>query len=274
MKSVTLGARLAVAGFLVVTAVFIPRRVRALGDDYTSPRNADVDARGARSVRIDAASGFLRVEGRKDIDQVRVRGTARASRKGWLDDIKLIAERRGDEVYIKADIPENDRGLFSMRGDWQAGLDLTIEVPVSLALDVDDGSGEAEFNNTGAVTLEDGSGEITIRNAHGNVSVSDGSGGITIEGVEGSVRVDDGSGEIRVRNVTGDFTVGSDGSGEIDVSNISGTMRVETDGSGNIDVDRIGGDFIVDRDGSGSIRYESVKGSVRIPDRDRYRRRS
>jgi hypothetical protein len=270
MMGSTPGARIAIAGFLVVTAAFIPRKARALDDDYTAPRNADVNAQGARTVRIDAAAGFLKVEGRKDIDQVRVRGMARASKRGWLDDIKLIAERRGDEVYIKADIPDEDRRIFdAMRGDWERVLDLTIEVPTSLALVVRDGSGEAEFNNTGSLDFEDGSGEMTIKNVHGDVSVVDGSGGITIEGVDGSVRVDDGSGEIRGRNITGDFTIGEDGSGEIDISGVSGTMRVENDGSGSIDVDRIGGDFIVDHDGSGDIHYEGVKGSIRIPDRKR-----
>ena len=106
MMGSTPGARIAIAGFLVVTAVFIPRKARALDADYTAPRNADVDARGARTIRIEAAAGFLKVEGRKDIDQVHVKGMARASRRGWLDNIKLIAERRGDEVFIKADIPE------------------------------------------------------------------------------------------------------------------------------------------------------------------------
>jgi DUF4097 and DUF4098 domain-containing protein YvlB len=201
---------------------------------------------------------------------VHVKGTARASRKGWLDDIKLIAERRGDEVFIKADIPDYDTSFRdAMRGDWQRELDLTIEVPMSIALDVDDGSGDAEFNNTGALRFEDGSGEITIKNAHGDIKLVDGSGGITIEGVEGSVRVDDGSGEIRARNVSGDFTVGEDGSGEIEVSDVRGTMRVESDGSGGIGVDRIGGDFIVEHDGSGDIHYETVKGSVRSPERKR-----
>jgi hypothetical protein len=272
MKSFLPSARIALAGVLVVTAVFIPRRVRAL-EDYTAPRNAEVDARGARTIRIEAAAGFLKVEGRKDLDQVRIKGTARASRRGWLDEIKLVAERRGDEVYIKADIPDRDQGFYdSMRGDWERSLDLTIEVPSSLALDVEDGSGEAEFNNAGALRFEDGSGEISVKNARGNVRITDGSGSIIVDGVEGSVRIDDGSGEIRVRNVTGDFTIGSDGSGEINASNVSGTLRVESDGSGSIDVDRIGGDFIVERDGSGDIHYETVKGRVEIPERYRYRR--
>lgn len=264
----------AVTGLFIVTAVFIPRRAHAV-EDYTSPRNADVPVAGARSIRIEAAAGILKVEGRQGLNQVRIRGTARSNRKSRLDGIKLIAERQGDEIFIKADMPEDRDGFYGRNGDdWdEMALDLVIEVPTSLPLDVDDGSGEAEFNNTGALDFEDGSGEIHIRNSRGDVHVRDGSGSIIIEGVQGSVRISDGSGEIRARDVTGNFTVAEDGSGNIDVSSVGGTMRVENDGSGNIDVDRVTGDFVVEHDGSGDIRYDTVKGSVRIPERDRYRRR-
>ena len=269
MNRTSLRVRAVLFGLLVVAAAFIPRRAAA-HDDVTSPRNAEVNASGAKSVRIEAAGGILRVEGRAGINQVRIKGTARADRRSRLDDIKLIAERRGDEIFIKADMPEwRDHNFWRDRDDEFVALDLIIEVPTSLALDVSDGSGEAEFNNTGSLELGDGSGEITIRNARGDVRVSDGSGSITIEGVEGSVRVNDGSGSIRARNVTGNFVVTTDGSGDIDVSGVGGTMRVENDGSGNIDVDRVTGDFVVEHDGSGNINYETVKGSVRIPERKR-----
>jgi hypothetical protein len=262
-------ARFRVPGILalIVAASFIPKRAKAY-EEYTAPRDADVNAAGARSIRIEAAAGILRVQGRSDITRVRVKGTARTNRRSLLDDIKLIAERRGDEVYIKADIPES-RGWDSGRDYDQYGLDLVIEVPNSIPLDVEDGSGEAEFVNTGALELNDGSGEINIRSARGDVRIDDGSGNITIEGVQGSVRINDGSGNIRARDVTGSVVVADDGSGDIDVSSVGGTMRVENDGSGNIDVDRVSGDFVVEHDGSGSIRYDTVKGSVRIPDRRR-----
>lgn len=249
MKSINVGVRTVLLGLLVVAASFIPRRAAA-NDDVTSPRNADVSASGAKSVRIEAAGGILRVEGRSGINEVRIRGTARADRTSRLDAIKLIAERRGDEVFIKADMPEwRDRDWHDRDHEFVA-LDLVIEVPSSLKLDVSDGSGEAEFNNTGSIELGDGSGEIKIRNARGDVRVSDGSGSIIIEGVEGSVRVNDGSGSISARNVTGNFVV-------------------TTDGSGNIDVERVTGDFVVENDGSGGISYDTVKGSVRIPERKR-----
>lgn len=254
------------AGIFIVTASFIPGRAKAQ-NEYREPRNAEVDARGARSVRIEAEGGSLRVEGHQGISQVRVRGTARTTWRNRLDDIKLVAERRGDVVLIKADIPDNDGGWRAFDNGFM-GLDLVIEVPLSLRLDVEDGSGEAHFLNTGPITLDDGSGEIEIRGARGDVVIDDGSGEIVLDGVEGNVTIEDGSGEIRVRNVTGSVRL-DDGSGGIDVSGVGGTVRVGNDGSGNIDVDRVGGDFVVDSDGGGSIRFDTVKGSVRIPERKR-----
>jgi len=264
--------RAATSWLLVVAAAFIPvRRIHAL-DEFTSPRNADIDTRGIRSIRVEGAAGILRVDGKSNISAVRVRGIARSSRRNQLDNIRLIAERRGDQIFIKAEMPDiNGSNIWgAMRGEYNNMLlDLVIEVPANLPLDVADGSGEAEFNNTGALDVDDGSGELSVRGSRGNVRIHDGSGNVTVDGVQGSVTVVDGSGNIRASNVTGNLTVEEDGSGDIDVSGIGGTMRVESDGSGNIDVDRVAGDFVVDNDGSGLIRYDTVKGSVRIPEKKR-----
>jgi hypothetical protein len=204
---------------------------------------------------------------------VQVRGTARATSRNRLQDIRLIAERRGDVVYIKSDMPdESGSGFWNIgRDDWNLQLDLVIEVPQNLALDVEDGSGEAKFVNVGPMRLSDGSGGLDINGVKGDLEVEDGSGDLIIENVEGKVRVSDGSGEIRAKNIVGDFVVDEDGSGNIDVAGVGGSMRVEEDGSGGIDVDRVAGDFTVDHKGSGSIRSSGVRGKIDIPDRHRRR---
>jgi len=259
----------ALVGALIVAAAFIPPRP-AGAQEFTSPRNADVDVRGARRIHIEGAAGLLRVEGRAGATQVKVRGTAATSRREWLDNIKLIAELRGGDVFIKADIPDNDSG-WNMRGDNRRSLDLVIEVPTNLPLEVVDGSGEATFTGIGSLDLRDGSGGIEVRGAKGTIHIIDGSGGISVRGVEGDVTVEDGSGGIEARDVTGNFTVSEDGSGNIDINGVGGTMRVKGDGSGDIDVERVAGDFIVDSDGGGSIRHDTVKGKVTIPERRRRR---
>ena len=257
----------------IVAAAFIPvHKVRAGGfDDYTSPRNAEVDASGAKTIEIRAGAGSLRIEGKAGISRVQIRGTARSSSRTRLQDIKLIAERQGDVVFIKSDMPEdNNNGRF-WSGDWNMALDLVIEVPANIALDVEDGSGETKIVGVGPLRMVDGSGELDINGVKGNASVEDGSGNVTIENVDGSVHVSDGSGNINAKNIRGDFTVDEDGSGDIDVAEVGGTMHVDEDGSGNIDVDKITGDFVVDSKGSGSIRSSGVRGKIEIPDRHRRR---
>lgn len=227
--------------------------------DDTATRNATVNAAGARRIDVEAQAGSLRIEGRSGITEVRVRGVARASDAGDLDDIKLIADRNGDVVRIRADIPDNSWG------NRYRALDLVIEVPDNIPLDVEDGSGDAEFVAVGALDLNDGSGEITIRDAKGMVRVEDGSGGVEIEKVTGDVEIDDGSGEIRIRDVQGSVLIDEDGSGSIDARGVTGAFRVRDDGSGSINAEDVGGDLVVESDGSGGVRYRNVKGSIRVP---------
>ena len=227
---------------------------------HSAPRNATVDAAGARELRIHARAGILRVVGVEGRTDVRVRGTARARRESHLDDIELRAEREGDRVVIEALIPERQTSWND-----EMALDLVIEVPRALPLDVEDGSGAVEMRNVGALRLHDGSGEVEVLGAGGDVTIEDGSGGLEVRDVRGSVTITDGSGEIDVERVAGALTIDEDGSGGISARDVGGAVRVRRDGSGSIRVAEVGGDFVVDRDGSGGISSRGVKGQVRIP---------
>jgi len=265
MKRKIRGAAFAAAPFLLGSAAHAQ-----WSNAYTAPRNAVVDANGARLLQVEASAGSLRVEGRAGLRQVQVRGTARSSSQDLLGQIKIIAERRGDVVFIKSDMPDEE--WRNWNNNHSAALDLVIEVPQGMNADVADGSGELEIVNVGSLELADGSGEITIESAGGAVTITDGSGSVTIDNVRGDVRVSDGSGDINVRNVTGSFTVKSDGSGGISANDIRGSVIVENDGSGQIEAKKIGRDFTVESKGSGSIHYREVSGQVDIPARHRRNR--
>lgn len=265
--------------FILKSAVIIAAIVPAVSnaqwnnDAYTSPRNATVNASGARRIQIDASAGFLKVSGGPSAE-VKIVGVARASRQNLLSEIKLVAERRGEVVYIKADI--EDRNSY---GDWgdnnYRALDMTIEVPSQIPLEIEDGSGEIEITGTAGVDLTDGSGSIDMSNIGGPVEIKDGSGEIQLRNIRGNINIDDGSGEIVARGVTGNLTIDDDGSGSIEAYDVTGSFVVRNDGSGSIKADGIGADFDVRSKGSGSVDYYNVKGTVRIPDDDRrYRRRN
>jgi len=262
MKRQFRGAAFAAAPFLIGSAAHAQRA------PYTAPRNAVVDAAGAKTVEVDAAAGILRVEGKPGLRQVQVTGTARASSQGLLNQIKLIAERRGDLVFIKADMPENNGWGDD---DWQVGLDLVIQVPQGINADITDGSGDTKIFNVGSLEATDGSGDFSVDGAAGSVRITDGSGNLKIENVGGDVTVNDGSGDINVRSVSGSFVVESDGSGGIYATDVKGSVIVEHDGSGSIDVNKVGKDFRVESKGSGAIDYSEVTGRVDIPQRHRDR---
>jgi hypothetical protein len=203
-----------------------------------------VPAGSARVVKVEAGAGTLKIAGRPGATAVVVHGTACANRAGLLDGVQVKTSQAGDAVLVEAVIPEGSWVLGG--GAW---LDLVIEVPEHLALDVVDGSGSVEIASVGALEIVDGSGELTIRD------------------VERDVRIRDGSGSIEVRGVGGSVTVEDDGSGSIEVQAVKGSVVVKNDGSGSISVADVGGDFSVRHDGSGGIEHHDVRGRVSVPER-------
>jgi hypothetical protein len=172
----------------LVPLVLVPSDLGAQRNEVSAPRSARVNAAGARLAQIEARAGSLRIEGRAGIVDIQAHGTARASSRDLLERIRLTAERRGDVAYVTVELPE-------IRGDWRdddeyASLDLIVEVPKGLALDVEDRSGDLEIRGVGPLDLLDHSGDATI------------------EDVGGRLRVRDGSGELRIRDVRGDVTPG------------------------------------------------------------------
>lgn len=234
-------------------------------DEVTAPRSARIAIAGARVVRIRAGAGYLRIQGRPDITEVRATGTARASSQEILRQIQLVARRSGDAVEIETVFPDDEQRSFW--SGYQASLDVTVEVPGSVPLDVTDGSGDVVARSVGALTLTDGSGDVEIDNA-GATAITDGSGDLTVQQARGDVRVSDGSGDIRITGVRGSVTIPGDGSGDIDVADVTGSVAVERDGSGSVTVERVAGDFTVRTKGSGPVRYSGVRGRVSVPERN------
>jgi hypothetical protein len=261
--------RLSLPALIAATLLASIPVAEARGQEYTAQRNATLSTRGARRIEVYAKAGLLRIEGREGATEVRVRGTARASSRSLLDQIRLIAEPRDGGVRIEAEIPERDRG-WSDDEDRQA-LDLVIEVPSTIPLEVEDGSGDLEIRNVGPVDLTDGSGEAIIESVAGRLRVKDGSGELRITGVRGDVEVEDGSGEIEIRKIRGEVDVRNDGSGELRIDEVGRSVHVGSKGSGAVGVSHVGGDLVIDRVSSRSVDYSDVRGRIDVPVRGRRR---
>lgn len=215
--------------------------VSDVGDDCTfhAPRSVTIDAAGARSVRVKAFSGELSIQGIPDLTAVRVTGSACAVEEQWLEGIDVKTERRDGELVIEAVAPAGRAWEGTGR------LDLEIEVPSSMRLDVVDGSGAMEVANTASLRVDDGAGPLSISGIAGDVEVKDGGGDLDIEDVRGHVRIEDGRGDITVRDIGGSVTI--------------------SDRNGDISVKRVGGDFTLSSDTNGSVSHSDVAGRVSVP---------
>ncbi len=227
---------------------------------HTAPRQVSAPSDGIRVVEVRAAAGSLVVRG-VAASGVRATGTACSSSADALDGIRLVSSRTGDRLVIEAKMPE---GSWSFGWHSQRRLDFTVELPQTLPVEIDDGSGSIEVRNVAAVKIDDGSGSIDVRGVRGAVSIEDGSGDIDVAEA-GEVRVTDGSGSIGIETIRGGVVIDEDGSGSIEIAGVTGNVLIDDDGSGSIDVRNIAGNFTVREDGSGGVALHDVRGKVSVP---------
>lgn len=254
------------------------------GCKFTADRSATIDATGAKKIVIGAGAGDLSVRGQDDQTSVRATGRACASSDEILDKIQLESRRDGDTIYLKTLFPEISEGLLGFNR--YASLDLTVIVPKSAAITVQDSSGDLELDAVQSAVVADSSGDLNISDVAGDLQVTDSSGDIEIEKIGGNLTVRDSSGDIEIEDVQGGIGIPVDSSGDIQIGRVAGSVhirndssggivighvkrdvQIDVDSSGDISVDDIGGNFTVSADASGDINHSKVAGTVQVPSR-------
>jgi hypothetical protein len=252
---------------LVLTGLLLYQFSSGLSADWCKfEKSIDLtlDVSDSDKLAIFAGAGELEVTGVPGSDRAVIKGNACTSKESWLEDSSLET-REGVSAEIRVNLPDVSSG-WSLSGNNYARMDLQIEVPQDLELDVKDSSGGLMLKNIATVELQDSSGSIEIVRARGSVLINDSSGDIDIDGAAGDVTIEsDSSGGIYVRDIDGSVLVMKDSSGDIDVAHVSENVIVERDSSGDISASDVGGDFRVLKDGSGAIRSKDVSGEVQVP---------
>lgn len=229
--------------------------------DNTAQRSGVAEAAGITGVRVTAGAGWLRITGRPGATQIRVSGIAHASSEAFLKQIQLTITRSGSVIEISALVPDQGESSIGQA----AALDLSVEVPATMPLDVTDQSGETIIHNVGPLTIVDNGGGLEIEGVTGDLDVTDGSGELQVSDVRGQVHIRDGSGAIYVSNVHGSVDIPKDGSGEVQIADVTGDLTIGSKQSGEVAARDVGGNFVVDAKGSGSIEYHGINGRVSVP---------
>lgn len=229
----------------IVMAMFLASFADAAWNDYSSVRELKLEAGGIEQFQIDAGAGSMEIKGVSGLDRIVVSATVVVPESDEEDALEIIdkkmrlsLDRKGDRAKLDAFFEDGFFGNGS-----SARIDLKINMPAGMAVEIDDGSGSIELHDIAAdVSIDDGSGSIEVVGV-ASLSIDDGSGSIDVTAAAGDVAIVDGSGSIKVRSVGGSVTI-DDGSGSINVS----------------DVDR---DLILVDDGSGGFDHSDIRGRVR-----------
>jgi hypothetical protein len=240
---------LLIVGFVVCTA-FLSQGLFA--DGWGSAKlNKEVrlalDNDAIKRLNIDVGAGDLRVMGKKGQTDITVIAKVYGEELND-DDYVLSLERDGNKAVLIAHF--NDNTYNNER------IDVEVNMPPSLALLVDDRSGDLTIESVNnGLTLNDRSGDIELNNIAGLIKIEDRSGDLFGKSLRGDVLINDRSGEIELKDVVGDVDI-DDSSGDIRVKNVSGIVTVE-DSSGDINVNGAG-DFKLKNDGSGDINLKNI----------------
>ncbi len=224
-------------------------------------KQLSIQGNSAKEIFIDVGAGNLNVSS-GDIEDVTVNARVYSKKYDSIQDLsdafenKMIfsLEGKGSRIVLKA----MHKKTFFGNNNSEIFIDLDIVVPRKMNVEIDDGSGDMWVRDIGGtLEIDDGSGSTFIDNIGGKIFIDDGSGNLTINNVRGSVIIDDGSGKITMNNIDGDITI-DDGSGGVTIVQVTGDVRVD-DSSGSINVEEMAGHFKLIDDGSGSVFVNGKK---------------
>jgi hypothetical protein len=247
-----------------VRAVWVVLLIPALAfaGSIENTQHLELPIKDIQSIDIICGPGSLDVfgvEGSNRINvtaAVKISGITQNMLQAFLDRHVLLSLKNRNR---KAILQSEFKNESLMQAD--ASIDLTVEVPKSLSVKIDDGSGSIFVTGLAKnLKIADGSGSIEIRMTTGPVSISDGSGHIELTDITGNIEVKDGSGEINIGRVRGNVRI-VDGSGSMTIKDIDGSLTV-TDGSGSIEISDVSQNVFIEEAGSGTLEIEGVKGKV------------
>lgn len=251
---------------VLLPLLLIPLMAAADECRYSAPRNLHDDLAGVHGVQFELHSHDMHLVGSGSSRALDITGRACASSEAKLSNLQVTAHREGDQLII--DVGGNNNIDVSFFGVSYENLDLQIQLPSTMPVTVNTGSGDAYVSGLNQVDAQTGSGDLHINNIAGAVSVTAGSGDVEIADI-GSLRAGSvGSGDVKALGVRSDVHIGSVGSGDVVLDKVDGNVDVGTLGSGDLTVRNVRGNLTVGAKGSGDVTHSNISGKVSVPHDD------
>lgn len=228
------------------------------GPHASAKREISFQVSPGQTMRVEIPAGDVEITGGFDGGRVEAEATLRAPTdkiaqemaQGWT----LMVEQSEEAVVIRP--PSSDPHT-------SATIDLKIEVPTGVSVEVKTGKGDVKIVKTGASTrVNAGSGDIEVEGARGSLALNTAHGDISMNDFEGSeAALDSQNGDISAKLARAQRLTARSAKGDIDLDKAA---------SQDVTVETISGDVSIDLSESlhGSLVGSSVSGDVafQMPD--------
>jgi DUF4097 and DUF4098 domain-containing protein YvlB len=216
-------------------------------------RDLELPASTTQALNVGSGFGDLHIVGDKEASSILAKASIKRSGNVNEEDIIFTLEQEGDSARLVLD-DTVELGLHSLE------VSLTVTVPQSMSITVEDGSGDIEIKDTaGTLIVHDDSGDMEITNAAGEVEIYDQSGDLHVSNASNIKRIEDESGDSVLKNTSGDMEI-HDESGNFQINNHNGDIAI-WDESGDILIDGVNGDVTLEEKGSGNQTLKNINGS-------------
>lgn len=167
----------------------------------------------------------------------------------FLDNSYSSAQYRGKRVRIYA---QKRSGTPTLYADLKIALPANSNLAVRNAVGAVHGQGQLE----GTLTVDTGSGDVSIAGHAGRLTIDTGSGDVTVGSTRGESSIDTGSGDVVVRRLVGNGRMDT-GSGDVTVENVS---------AGGLTIDTGSGDVVVRKGVAARVAADTGSGNVSVLD--------
>lgn len=194
------------------------------------------------------------------------------------DDYKFSAEKSGDKLIIKVDLPHirnTKHGIISsiFSGDWsnESYPIIRVSIPGSKNVEINSSSADIDASEVNCdLDIRSASSDVSLENTTGNVDCDLASGDIDITGHRGQVTLHGQSSDLRLTDIEGNLNAHTS-SGDASVDKVKGSVQISsTSGDcrafnidGNLDISSTSGDIVANGI-SGSVRADAVSGDIRL----------
>ena len=243
-----------------------------MDDVYEAITHMSVSTEGISEFMVNAGAGDMEINP-SESDKIEVYAKVYVSEKSAekayalaLRSLNLSLENTASRTKLESQFDEvRDRirnGKYS--------IDLMIKVPKHIEIEIEDGAGDIEMRDLkNNFSCSDQSGDITLDNVAGIIKIDDGSGDISIYGHKATLNgenvgeIKDASGDIVIKNAIQSLSI-TDGAGDLEISNLTGSLNI-TDGPGDVEIRNVSQSINM-VDNTGEINIEKVGLDINIID--------